>query len=253
MKSKKTIIIITAIILFLLLVFGGGIIYLIYGPTYSASGQISEYGTNMPLSKIKITVGKKSTNSDKNGKFEITGVRRDTAINFTIPDIYEKLEKNYKVDKRKTILNIKLCLGLVPTEEKLIGDIIAHRYDNLWEFMHPDDKARWKNRDEYINLQKNAHEALQNAGLDITRIEINQQKITRQESMTNPLTNKKYTNIYIIYETQYYKNGNTEKLIVPYQMISGFWHYLSATSRQVLEDIIKDPYKEVARIKALQK
>ncbi len=125
-----------------------------------------------------------------------------------IPKQYLSIEKIAEVDNKATV---------------------QHNFNVMWDDMHPNDKARWENKEEYVATFTG--EPLYK---DITTKEIKD-----LDSWTHPVTGKVYTNVKEVVCDYKSSDGTDATDTSIYASLNGRWYFFSSRLSKKDTDLIK--------------
>lgn len=109
---------------------------------------------------------------------------------------------------------------------------INNNNDFLWDSMHPDDKARWKNKDEYLSTL--IHQ-------DLSYKKVSTKEVKNIISWTHPVTGKIYTNVKQITDEFKTNDGNnTTTDTYMYGYYNDRWYFFSQLFSSKDKESIKD-------------
>lgn len=116
----------------------------------------------------------------------------------------------------------------------------------IWDGMHPDDKLRWQNKDEYVTVYNRTNFEVYDSIKIKTIIDL--------PTWTHPISGKVYSNVKQVV-LSYVLHGATEPTDVPsyYQKYNDNWYFfsqrLSANDRLMIKNAAQPgtPYKELSK------
>lgn len=139
-------------------------------------------------------------------------------------------EQPTKEASSKPILSLGLSLD--SAIKKVNNAAISRNIDVIWELMHPDDKNRWQNKDEYAAIYNRLHPE--------TIISSKVKSITDLPSWTHPITGRAYSNLKQVVVLDMVQGlSEPTETISYYQRVSDKWHFfsqlLSASDRLIIK------------------
>jgi len=242
--NKKYLFIILPIILVLIL---SGFIF---GYTYTVEGTVTNIATKQPVEGIVVKVANHKSVTDEKGNYRVEGIKLFQKENLIVEIPNREYERVEPVEISYDNRINKKDFTVEPTLEQisnLVNTSVRYaQYDYLWNFMHPDDKEYWGDKDEYVNLFKEAVEMRQ-------RLEVSEKSniignnIRILEHWKHTITGKEYNGVMEVpVETIIVRSGveQPETTLNYYQWIDGFYHYFTKQDKKELKEII-EAYKEL--------
>jgi len=228
----------------------GGLIFL-FSYTYSVSGKIIDISNKQVVKGIKVSVGGKSRETDEQGSYKIKGIKiyQKKNLKLDTPNQYEKVA-DIKLDFKSR--NIQKDLELEPTLEEIVNrDLIAGKngqYDYLWDLLHPDDRAYWGSKEEYLNTLKKRDDLYAEIKYTVKSATIGK-NIRKLDTWKSEVTGKEYKEVMEVPEDYIMVDNGKEQpqtILVYYQRIDGYYHYFTGVNKDEVKKWIEDyeKYKE---------
>jgi hypothetical protein len=216
--------------------------------TYTVEGRIKDIATQKPVAGIKVKISNHEGITDDQGDYKITGIKiyqkKDLVVE--APKEYVKSDP-VKIDYKNRIIEKNITIE--PTLDYIATTVNTaiknNQYDYVWDFMHPDTKKYWENKDEFVKLNKFVSDVIEQRTLKrtIKSITINGQiraLDTFKFQTINPKEEYKSI-IEIPVNIVYVQDGKEQPIndLFYYQRIDGFYHFFGSTGRDALKNMIK--------------
>lgn len=217
---------------------------ILFGYTYKVGGTVSDIATGQPVKDVKLSIDNKKAVSDEKGRYEIPGLRiyQKKKLNVDTPKEYYKPEP---VAIKYSSRNVKEDLKIEPTVEQMANLVeiasINGQHDYLWDFMYPDDKTYWGDKNTYVSLFKQRTSIQQKLGFGIKSSVIGQ-NIRTLPTWKSPITGKDYQDVVEIpFNTVAIDNGKEQpSTVLEYlKKIDGFYHYFTGANKEELQKFIQ--------------
>jgi len=238
--SRKILLLIVGIIIVLT---GFGIIYGLYGYTYAVEGTVTNIATKNPIEGVKLRIGSVEDTTDKNGNYKIQGIKICQRKDLTVetPEEYVEIEP-IKIDYNDR--NVNKDFVLEPTLKQMVNLIleasINSQHDYLWDFMYPDDRKYWNNRNIYTKTFKKIAEINNRIGYTVESKKI-ADNIRTLKTWKHTVTGKKYHNVVEVpTKVIVIENGKKQprRELEYYKKIDGFFHYFTSTNKKEAKEYI---------------
>jgi len=205
-KMKKIILIIAIAILI-------GSVSWYFFQRKTIQGRIVDIVTKKPLADVEIKAGDKSGKTDKEGYFSLTLFKKVTELSIGVPEGYEEIEP---ISVSAEPVTIELIPTLLETRKRIQVAAEEGNFEEVWLYLHPDDKRVWK-KEEYIQKLK-----------EFPAPELKEEvEIEELKEWEHPFRSKIYKNVKQV--TPREAKDELEKFLASsyWQKVNGYYHFFS--------------------------
>lgn len=225
--------------MFLVVVIGGVAAFYLLNPNYIIDGKIIDAESGKSVKGVTIRTAEQEVTTGEDGVYEIKNIKKDTALNISVPPEYETLEAtvDYQTDNKESLHTIRISndLDLTPTEaektnrvkkdvEAIIRDLMFGKYAEEYDAMEPDSKARIS-KEDYVKTAQEAFKAV-----SLTDYKLGDVKFLDKWN-ASPIVNKDYFNVAeveVTYVGQIMGISQTVNKVTHYIKIDGQWRWFYA-------------------------
>jgi len=220
-----------------------GIIAFVLSYTYTVSGKVTDISSKQPVKSIKIAVAGHSQETNEQGDYKISNIkiyeRRSLVV--TAPEQYEKqgdIQISYTSRKVQKDFTVEPTLTETTNRDLIAGK--NGQYDYLWDLLHPDDRAYWGSKEEYINTLKKRDDIAREASHSVKSETIGK-NIRKLDTWKSEVTGKEYKEVMEVpIEEINVDNGKEQpnNYLHYYQRIDGYYHYFTGVNKDDIKKAI---------------